>query len=135
MKVRCIANRGAALSGRAKRAGFTDQSVFHVTMGEEYPVYGMALWDSGLAVLICDDTGLPWWYPIELFDVIDRRLPDSWEFDVTWTEDAYALALWGYPALIRDPDYHDALVEREDEALRVFYAERDRRSAQTDDDL
>jgi hypothetical protein len=33
------------------------------------------------------------------------------------------LALWGYPALIRDPNHHDNLIERKLSALDTFLVE------------
>ncbi|NUK00166.1 hypothetical protein [Streptomyces lunaelactis] len=82
----------------------------------------MALWTYGLGVLIVDDTGKPNWKLIDLFSVVDRRLPNTWEFEVI-KDRAPVLAIWGYPTLVRDPNHHDDLIERKSSALEVFLRE------------
>ncbi|MCX5395345.1 hypothetical protein [Streptomyces sp. NBC_00094] len=105
-----------------RKSGNTPQSRFNVTLGQEYLANAMALWTYGLGVLIVDDTGRPNWKPIGLFDVTDRKLPDDWEFTAVRDRDPL-VALWGYPALIRDPNHHDDLIERKSSALEVFLRE------------
>jgi hypothetical protein len=82
----------------------------------------MALWTYGLGVLIIDDTGRPNWKLIDLFVVVDGQLPGNWEFAAV-TQREPVLALWGYPALVRDPDHHDNLVERKLSAMDAFLRE------------
>ncbi|WP_155359572.1 hypothetical protein [Acrocarpospora macrocephala] len=83
----------------------------------------MALWANGLTVLIVDDNDRPNWKPIELFDVVDGSIPDDWEFTTVGIEGSSVRALWGYPTLIRDIGHHDALVDRDKTAWRIFLDE------------
>jgi hypothetical protein len=119
----CTGSTGADLPADAlERSGNTPFSRFNVTVGDEYDVWAMALWTYGIGVLIVDDTGRPNWKPIDLFVVVDGRLPKHWEFAVVRQHEP-VLALWGYPTLARDPNHHDNLIERKLSALDAFLRE------------
>lgn len=96
-------------------------------MGQAYDVYAMALWESGLVILVVDDTSVPRWQPIELVEITDHRLPTDWETDIGEPSDMLK-AIWGYSTMIHDPD-HDSLSELEPVALDVFWSEVSRRKA------
>lgn len=74
---------------------------FNVSAGREYYVYAMSLRSYGLGFLVVDDTGRPGWMPMELFEVVDGRIPSHWEFAPV-ERPSPVLALWGYPTVIRD---------------------------------
>jgi hypothetical protein len=131
MRVVCRFNKGSGLARQRFDAGYSLATEFHLTVGREYDVYGMALWESGLVILVVDDTGVPRWQPIELFSITDHQISAQWEFDVGEPADVVK-ALWGYPSLIRDPDHHDSLSELVPGALEAFWSEAGRR---TDDGL
>lgn len=123
MRLVCVGSVGGDLPpGVLEKSGNTPVSRFNVTVGQEYVARAMALWTYGLGVLIVDDTGKPNWKPIDLFEVSDARIPDGWEFSTVKDRDP-VLALWGYPALIRDPRHHDELIERKKSAYEVFLQE------------
>lgn len=120
MRLACVGNVGSDLPPDAlKRSGNTPESRFNVTIGREYTVHAMVQWPWSLGVLIVDDTGKPNWKSIWLFQVVDGRLPEGWEFAPV-ADHPHVLALWGYPSLIRDPDHHDDLINRKVSALEVF---------------
>jgi hypothetical protein len=106
-------------------SGNTEASIFHLTVGREYVVHAMAWWRSGVGVLVLTDLGRPGWVHIDLFDVVDARLPGSWRFGVV-ADPEYVLALCGYEALTADVEHHDLLVYGQRDALRTFLAQRDR---------
>lgn len=89
----------------------------------------MALWKSGLGFLVVDDNEDPRWREIELFDPVDHRIPVGWEFARIEEEISQVLALWGYPALTRDPRHHDDLAEGKPRAMTAFLNERERRAS------
>jgi hypothetical protein len=123
VRLACIGSVGADLPADLReRSGNTPFSNFNVTVDEEYDVWAMASWTYGIGVLIVDDTGRPNWKPIDLFAVVDGRLPTNWEFAVVRQREP-VLALWGYPTLVRDPDHHDNLIERTLSALDDFLRE------------
>jgi hypothetical protein len=125
MRAICRFCTGSALARQRFDAGYSPATIFHLTVGREYEVYAMALWESGLVVLVVDDTGLPRWQPVELFDITDHSVPVDWEFDLGARGDLVK-ALWGYSTLIRDPHHHDSLSELAPRALEVFWSEVNR---------
>jgi hypothetical protein len=128
MRVICRFNKGGALAQPRFEEGYTPATEFYLTIGQSYDVYAMALWEVGLVILVVDDTSVPRWEPIELFEIVDRRIPATWEFDIGEPSDLLR-AIWGYSALIHDPDHHDSLSELESAALDVFWSEVSRRRA------
>ena len=123
MRVRCLSNDGRSLSENYKNSdGYTAESNFDVAIGKEYQVFAMSLWSGAILVLLSDENHLPSWFPIELFLIIDPRLPSNWSF-VSTLENSYLQALWGYELMVSDPLHYDGLLEREPAALRSFYEE------------
>ncbi|MCF2530796.1 hypothetical protein [Yinghuangia soli] len=123
MKVLCVGTTGADAPAEFLRlSGNRPEARFNITLGREYYVHAMALWASGLGVLVIDDTGKPNWKPLGIFEVVDPRLPANWgfaELDPT----AYVRALWGYPTLVRDIGHHDQLINRSRSAFAVMKQE------------
>ncbi|WP_173142061.1 hypothetical protein [Kibdelosporangium persicum] len=116
--MKCLRNKG--LPEPAHGLYYTEHTVFEVTVGETYPVYGISMFNRGLTLLLRDDTGKPNWQPIELFEVVDGRLPDGWKFATRDQGEAYTQAIFGYPRLVDDEGHEEALIEREPDAMRVF---------------
>lgn len=125
MRVLCIHNLGRNLSAELLKTGYTIHSEFPVSIGKEYSVFGMKIWEGFILVLLSDDNRLPNWFPISLFMLTDSRLPEHWSFtSIPCDRDTHEVrGLWGYDRLITDETHHDALLEREPEALRHFYNE------------
>lgn len=126
MRVVCTFDKGSDLARSRFDAGYSPATEFHLTIGVECDVHAMALWESGLVILVVDDTDLPRWQPIELFTIIDRRVSAQWEFGLGDPADMVK-ALWGHPSLIGDPDHHDSLSGLVPGALEVFRSETGRR--------
>jgi hypothetical protein len=119
MIVRCVHKHGEELGIPERRRSFTDKTVFHVTVGVEYRVFAMSIWETELNILICDDTRKPNWWPIGLFEFDDQTLPCGWEFALLDGEAASGghslnkeVARWGYREMIHNPKHHDDLIER-----------------------
>lgn len=139
MIARCVHNNGTELGTPERRRSFTDETVFHVTLGSEYRVFAMSIWETELNVLVRDDTGKPNWWPIGLFEFEDQTVPCDWEFallDGPAASGGYSLnravARWGYREMIRNPKHHDDLIERKPEALQIFFEEFERISGKSD---
>jgi len=58
-----------------------------------------------------------------LFEFQEVSVNRSWKFTPSFDNIAGLQALWGYEALISDPNHYDALIEREPDALKIFYDE------------
>jgi hypothetical protein len=77
----------------------------------------LLLGDSG------GELGYPNWYPAELFDVIDRKLPSNWHYAFLGIP-SYLNAIWGYDELVNVEGHFDKISEREESALMVFVKRR-----------
>lgn len=133
MIVPCIRSTGASLGPPVRRAFHTAESVFHVTVGEEYRVFGLGLFETTLLALVVDDTDKPNWLPVGLFDFAGCEIPHGWHFAVfnglaasgTAAPDGW-VALWGYSDLVHDRRHSDRLVERDPGAMDAFFREVER---------
>jgi hypothetical protein len=121
MKIVCLFNTGAGLSERHALLGNTPKSQFHIAVGREYAVHAMSIWRSVFYVLIVDEVGRPHWYPMEAFRIADPRLPDNWYFRDFRDAGCYLEAIWGYRDMVVNSDHYDALVDRQPDALRLFW--------------
>ena len=120
MKVKCIGNKGNSLSKYTVDMHHSPNSRFEIKLGEAYNVYGILLWDNILYYLTINMyNDRPDWYPAELFEVVDYRLPFEWFYEFYGYE-AHITAIWGYNELVYIKKHHDNLFEREEEALRIF---------------
>ena len=126
MRVKCEINNGRYLSGKyfAAFRAESERTLYHVSIGKEYWVFAMAVFQSVLILLLIDDTNKPNWYGIELFSVTDSQVPTNWLFSTSIANDHGVEAIWGYERLISDPEHYGALIERDPSALEVFAEEK-----------
>ncbi|WP_157777525.1 S1 domain-containing protein [Nocardia terpenica] len=101
--------------------GYIEQSEFDATVGHEYRCHAISVLGGRASALICDDTSLPYWYPLELFAVSDGTVPRLWELGLHNIGDGVFQMIIGYPEMARNPEHYDALIDREREAMRIFY--------------
>ena len=75
--------------------------------------------DFGLSILVIGD-GIrrPYWIPVDLFEITDKSIPSNWSFTVV--RGHLVRALWGYDSLISDPNHHDDLINRKEQARIAF---------------
>jgi hypothetical protein len=123
MIVRCRTVKGRELPAKYRGLYFTGETVFHVTPGQSYRVYEMALFNSDPIVLVIDDNRQPNWYPADLFDVEDGRLPVDWRFAFRDGDERGTQAVWGHPRLVNDPALDDSLANQDSDARVVFWRE------------
>jgi hypothetical protein len=134
---RCIHNTGAALGVPLRSAFHTAESTFHLSVGTDYAILGLGLFEGTLLALVLDETGKPNWLPVGLFDLADAEMPEEWHFSVVDPGAASGvapangwMALWGYAELVQNQVHREKLIERDGEALEVFFREvaREQRS-------
>ena len=123
MIVRCRTDKGRELPANYRGLHYTAVTIFHVTPGQSYRVYEMALFNSGLIVLVIDDNRQPNWYPVDLFNVEDGRLSADWLFAFRDGGERGTQAVWGHPRLVNDPALDDSLADQDSDARVVFWRE------------
>ncbi len=108
------------------RLGYTTGSEFSVVVDKEYEVFAMSLWCGAIQVLLADEYHLPNWFPLEIFELCNLKLPGDWFYAASLHNTGGLQSLWGYERLITDPSHYDGLLERDPDALRHFYEEEGR---------
>ncbi|MEV6446002.1 contact-dependent growth inhibition system immunity protein [Amycolatopsis sp. NPDC051716] len=116
MIVRCVAESG----GRGAAPGYGTVSVgtipFGLTRGREYAVYGLALFETGPALLVQDDKRYPGWYATSVFEILDSAVPAGWR---AGRGEGYELVL-AYPELAESESAMSGLIRLDRAARRHF---------------
>ena len=118
MKVKCVNTGGKDLLEADIARGNTRSSVFHVTEGQEYRVYGVLFHRSVVSYLIQEDTALPMWNPASLFQVICGRASRHWII-ADWSSEAYITAMT-FQDFVSSPEAFDKLAVSDDSARETF---------------
>lgn len=120
MKVKCIANTGAGFSEYTmNHMGCSINTKLPLRINEIYVVYGQVLYRGILKYLIKGtEENLPSWYPAEIFETVNLLLPFEWYYRYQKNEEISAI--WGFQELVEDKQYIDDLIERKDEAIKIF---------------
>jgi hypothetical protein len=131
--VTCTGSKGSDLGQHSRGLHYSHKTHFDLTVGKSYIVYAMSLINASLTVLVADDYDKPAWLPLGLFEVEDPRLPGHWEFAKGEAEPVDSSigavawqARWGYHEVVQSDSHYYGLEDRDVEALRVFYEERQR---------
>lgn len=116
MIIRCVADSGGQRVAPAY--GLTDvfPPEFRLTKGQEYEVYGFALFEKSPAFLVPNDDRRPEWYATSVFEVLDSEVPVGWR---AGRGGGYELVLT-YPELAASETEMAELVELRQGALRLF---------------
>ena len=97
---------------------------FGLELEKEYLIMGMMLANKQLWYMI-DENGKPDFYPYQLFRVTDASMNPNWYFKLYDTDDKIfpfeKEFVWGYTELVFDESHYEQLVDREEDALRVYF--------------
>lgn len=102
--------------------GYSSEADFHLRGDTTYIVYGISMWRFVLHYLVIpENMSLPYWYPADLFEIVDTRLPPELFFrDFRDNDPSEREFLLGYKELIQDVSHDIGLMEREVNAIRIF---------------
>jgi hypothetical protein len=126
VRILCISNRGEDIpeDGREPRAGISSDTVFPVTVGKEYVVYGWTVWRGYPWYYLADDNHsyYPVWHPAALFEVVDGRLSRYWVYGYhravsSYDRDAPVVA---FREWAEDPVFYDRLTDGDAQAVATF---------------
>jgi len=124
MKVKCIHDKVTGDEWFQVPYGWPKGTRFgFLEVNKEYLVMGMFKGEGDLYCLI-DDYGSIISYPIQLFEVVDSKIPDDWHFRMYTKQDPlypYREAVWGYYELCFNDDHYDKLVDQDDEAQAIYF--------------
>lgn len=109
----------------ASAAPHAVQSQTFVTVGREYEVHAMAVFNGNPLLQVVDDLGLPAWKSVWLFQVVSHDLPDDWLVSLFRGEPA---VVFGPEFLVRDEDTYSAMVELDSGQVARFWSRIDARA-------
>jgi len=126
MKIRCIANKCEdLLEETILLIGYTKNYEFDIEIGTEHIVYGIFSTDGRSSYLLTDKHNFPFWYPAELFEIIDSLLPPTTRISFKkykrYDDKDSTATIIGYKEMTLDFDHHDDLIELKRETLEIFY--------------
>lgn len=84
----------------------------------------MALCRNQILLLLFDESELPSWFPVALFQAKDARLPADWTFGAFQAHEDEVEAIWGYSRLVDGSAHWAALLERDPDVLKTLFQER-----------
>ena len=116
MIIRCVADSGGQRVAPAYGLTYVFPSEFRLSKGQEYEVYGFALFEKGPAFLVRNDDRSPEWYATNVFEVLDSDAPAGWR---AGRGEGYELVLT-YRELAASEKEMAELVELRQDALRHF---------------
>jgi hypothetical protein len=121
MKIKCIATLRKDLYQNTQNVLVTQD--FELPVGKTFTVYSISIWETVLHYLIADvNEPRPDWYPAELFVVQDTMMPKEMHYKYFGLEDKRGVnALWGYKEMVLDDQHYIDLIERESNAIEVFF--------------
>ena len=128
MVVTCTSNRADVLGDHQRGRATRPEAEYDLTVGHQYQVVGMLLWETTLLFVVRSDSGAPYTAPVGLFDRSSSRLPADWSFAIgpgvalsgprLWQRPL--VATWGYRELVDDEGHLERLVEGDPHAAAVF---------------
>ncbi len=106
------------------QAGIPSSFNFGLELEKAYLVMGMVVAEKQLWYLI-DENSKPNFYPYQLFEIVDASLNPNWYFKVYSEDDGVfpfeKELMWGYLELCFDGNHYEKLIDRETEALEIYY--------------
>lgn len=137
ISARSVTNQAADLAAEQRPRGSTPRSRYStITVGRDYAVHGMVIWENQLQFLIEDDNSLPRVLPAALFEKVNGPVPGEWWFATFDGLQASGNGRWSSPLIaacgyeeLLDPEHLSALVEAEPAAVQLF---RDRITGSTE---
>lgn len=123
MKVICIKNTAKDLDLKEVTCVLSHEYRFGLIIGREYLVMGIITYkDSRCLYYLIDDDYAPFWYPYLLFEIRNNKLPADWYVQVPGSHThSQIYSLIGFEELCNQSSFHDALLEREEYALQIYY--------------
>jgi len=129
MKVKCVRTEMSDLpqSMRTALDGFMSYESFEgLVTGKEYVVYAMTVYRGYLWIYICDEDyqpgGYPVWYPLPLFEVIDRRMSRYWEIGVrrSASKEDVGDPIVAFKEWVEDFAFYERLTDGDAQAVATF---------------
>ena len=131
MKIKCIETNSTGIDRNEVHtisAYPFDFSNYGLNVNDTYEVMAFILYkNTKYLYYLIDINGKPYWFPNELFEVIDNSIPGHWFFkNFTNEQEVDIYCIWGYDEICNDDNHYDALIERDSEALKIYFQQKAR---------
>ncbi|SHN69965.1 hypothetical protein SAMN02745728_01982 [Desulfovibrio litoralis DSM 11393] len=135
MQVRCISNSVNVLPVASRCNYETEKTDFSfLNVGLLHNVYGLQFLSCRVDYLICQPEQNPFFIPSYFFEVQNALLPPYWSMCTTYSDVDYRClfdlfhinALIGYHELVTSYVHYTGVIERENDALCLFFKEKKR---------
>jgi len=104
--------------------GISSHFYYGLELQKEYLVMGIILTEENQLWYLIDE-GNPSCFPSQLFEVTDAAISSGWCFKICTKDDRVfpfkKVAIWGYYELVFDETHYEQLVDREREALHIYF--------------
>ena len=80
MKAKCLCDTGKTLSQKTLDIGWTKETEMGLRINKEYVIYGIIFYRDIFEYLTIDEYNKSFWYPSEIFQIIDNRLSSLWYY-------------------------------------------------------
>jgi hypothetical protein len=127
MRAVCIARRGETLPEGYldPRLNVKRETDFHLTVGQKYMIYAVAIRNQQVWYYVVDDDNL--WFPIykpaPLFSIVDDRVSRHWRVKLTPGNLNHEVLL-AFEEWASDDQFYDRLSDKDQAAVRVFRERR-----------
>lgn len=122
--MRATTNRPDDCSGEiASRLGVGQT---FVTVGNEYAIHAISIFEGTIHLQIVNDIGYPAWYPLALFEGTKGKLPSDWECRFFPGNGVRGLTmLLGPEFVVQDEGAYQRMVELDPEQVNHFWTRVD----------
>lgn len=123
MKVICTQETIQSLELKEATGHFNNDYRGRLTIGKAYIVMGLTIYKrSNCPYYLIDHEGWPIWTPYMFFNVADNKIPHNWYVKLfNKNGEGTVSILMGFNDLCNDDDFHDALADREEQAMLTYF--------------
>ena len=125
MTVKCIANNGKAFIDYEIKPAFTSEQTVYggLDVDENYAVMALCEYENNIYYLV--DSHVIGFYPYQLFEVVDNKVPSEWFFNINRRIDSvYMKYIFGYYEICFSNEHYNNLLEQDEGAIALFFIRR-----------
>ena len=96
---------------------------YGLEVNKKYLVMGVLTFKtSNNLYYLIDENGRPSWFPFQIFESLENMLPQNWFIKINIGNDYVDYQnLFGFDELCNNEDYFNQLLERDEEAMRIYF--------------